>query len=287
MILVTSANGQVGRRIIPELAKRGLDVRAMDINPGVEELKELGAKETFVGDASKAEVMREAMMGCDKVLYIPPMFVYNELKMAKLAIDIAVEQHVKKYVFMSVLHPQMSTLLQHTHKLHGEEYLIYKGLSDNLDYTILQPMHYHHTFRVADAWNTNCSFMFYDLNARLSGVDARDVAEVAAKVLTEPGHENATYELCGPDFISAAETVEIFNKVTGKDVQLIQIDVEELLKRNGLTDSYGKEAFRALAYTYGTYGFRGNPNVLTWLLGRAPITFEEWLKDELEALHLS
>lgn len=287
MVLVTSANGQVGRRIIPELAKRGIEVRAMDINPGVEALKELGAKETFVGDASKADVMREAMQGCDKVLYIPPMFVYDELKMAKLAIDIAVEQKVKKYVFMSVLHPQMSTLLQHTHKLHGEEYLIYKGLSEGLDYTILQPMHYHHTFRVADAWNTNLSFMFYDLNAGLSGVDARDVAEVAAKVLTEPGHENATYELCGPDFLSAAESVDIFNKVTGRDCKLIQIDVEELIKRNGVTDSYGKEAFRALAYTYGTYGFKGNPNVLTWLLGRAPITFEEWLKDEIEALHLS
>lgn len=286
MVLVTSANGNVGRRIIPVLAEMGIEVKAMDINPGVEALKEMGAKETFAGDARKADVMREAMQGCDQVLYIPPMFVYDEAKMAKLAIDIAIEQKVKKFVLMSVLHPQMRTLLQHDQKLAVEEYIIYKGLSDDLDYTILQPMHYHHTFRTADTWNSEKSFIFYDVNARLSGVDARDVAEVAAKVLTEPGHENATYELSGPDFISAAESVEIFNKITGKNAKIIQIDIEDLIKMNGITDSYGSEAFHALAYTYGTYGFRGNANVLTWLLGRAPRTFEDFLKDEIEKLGL-
>lgn len=286
MVLVTSANGNVGRRIIPVLAKMGLAVRAMDINSDVEALKELGAKETFTGDARKADVLRQAMQGCDQVLYIPPMFVYDEAKMAKLAIDIAIEQKVKKFVLMSVLHPQMRTLLQHDQKLEVEEYLIYKGLSDDLDYTILQPMHYHHTFRVADTWKSNQSFIFYDVNARLSGVDAGDVAEVAAKVLTEPGHENATYELSGSDFISAAESVEIFNKVTGRNAKIVRIDIEDLIKRNGITDSYGSEAFRALAYTYGTFGFRGNANVLTWLLGRAPKTFEDYLRDEIERLQL-
>lgn len=286
MILLTSANGSAARRIIPELVKKGLDVRAMDINAGVEALKEIGVKETFVGDASKADVLRQAMAGCDKVLYIPPMFVYQEAKMAKLAIDIAVEQKVTKYVYMSVLHPQMSTLLQHTQKLEGEEYLIYKGLTEKLDYTILQPMHYHHTFRVADAWKSGLSFCFYDKNARISGVDGGDVGEVAAKVLTEPGHENATYELCGRDFLSAAESVEIFTKVTGKDVKLVQIDIEELIQRNGITDSYSKEAFRALAYTYGNFGFQGNANVLTWLLGREPKSFEDFVRSEVEQLDL-
>lgn len=286
MILVTSANGSAARRIIPELVKKGLDVRAMDINAGVEALKEIGVKETFVGDASKADVLRQAMAGCDKVLYIPPMFVYQEAKMAKLAIDIAVEQKVTKYVYMSVLHPQMSTLLQHTQKLEGEEYLIYKGLTEKLDYTILQPMHYHHTFRVADAWKSGLSFCFYDKNTRISGVDGGDVGEVAAKVLTEPGHENATYELCGRDFLSAAESVEIFTKVTGKDVKLVQIDIEELIQRNGITDSYSKEAFRALAYTYGNFGFQGNANVLTWLLGREPKSFEDFVRSEVEQLDL-
>ena len=287
MVLVTSANGKVGRRIIPELVKKGLEVKAMDINPGVEALKELGAKETFVGDARKADVVREAMQGCDKVLYIPPMFVYDEAKMAKLAIDIAIEQKISKFVLMSVLHPQMSTLIQHTQKLEVEEYIIYKGLSADLDYTILQPIHYHHTFDVSGVWNNNRAFIFYDVNARLSGVDASDVGEIAAKVLTESGHEHATYELSGPDFISAAESIEIFNKVTGKNAKIVQIDIEDLIKMNGITDSYGCEAFRALAYTYGNFGFRGNANVLTWLLGRAPKTFEDFLKNEIKALHLS
>ncbi|MBD5083795.1 MAG: hypothetical protein HDT33_01680, partial [Clostridiales bacterium] len=48
------------------------------------------------------------------------------------------------------------------------------------------------------------------------------------------------------------------------------------------TDSYGMEAWRALADTYSRYGIAGNANVLTWLLGREPTSFEEGVRRELD-----
>ena len=53
MILVTSAGGNVGRHILPKLIEKGLSIRAMDINPQAENLKEIGVQEVFIGDASK------------------------------------------------------------------------------------------------------------------------------------------------------------------------------------------------------------------------------------------
>jgi hypothetical protein len=34
---------------------------------------------------------------------------------------------------------------------------------------------------------------------------------------------------------------------------------------------------------YGRYGITGNPNVLTWLLGRPPTSFDEYVQRSLAA----
>lgn len=282
MILVTSAGGNVGRHILPKLIEKGLSIRAMDINPQAENLKEIGVQEVFIGDASKQEDMEKAMLGCEQVLYIPPFFTYTETKMAKLCIDTAIRHHVRQFVMTSVTHPIMSTLLQHTQKRDAEEYLIYAGLQHQLNYTILQPMHYNHNFNVQAVAASNTYQSFYDIHTKLSYVDAEDVGEVCAKVLCEEGHANATYELCGPDFYSPSDLVTVYNEVTGGHAMASYIDVEELCDLMHLQDSYGRECFRCLAETYSIYGIAGNPNVLTWLLGRAPTTFREYVIKELK-----
>ena len=43
---------------------------------------------------------------------------------------------------------------------------------------------------------------------------------------------------------------------------------------------YEFEVFRAIGACYSQYDFVGNPNVMTWLLGRAPTTVEEYLRKE-------
>lgn len=282
MVLVTSANGTVGHRIIPQLKKAGIKVKAMDINPAVASLTEIGADETFCGDGRSMKDLKTALTGCDQVLYIPPLFVYDEGKMAMKCIDAAVESDVRQFVMMSVTHPLMSTLLQHTEKLKAEEYLVYKGLSDGLNYTILQPMHYSHGFHAVPAYQTGVYRIFYALDAKLSLVDVDDVGEVAAKVLTEDGHQNATYELVNHDYISSYEQVEVLNRLTGANVKAEFVPIDEWLQFVHCTDSYGMEAWRALADTYSRYGIAGNANVLTWLLGREPTSFEEGVRRELD-----
>jgi len=37
-----------------------------------------------------------------------------------------------------------------------------------------------------------------------------------------------------------------------------------------------------LSARYSSHDFVGNPNVLTWLLGRAPTSFEEWARTQYE-----
>jgi hypothetical protein len=52
-----------------------------------------------------------------------------------------------------------------------------------------------------------------------------------------------------------------------------------------LTDfGYQVRTIRAISDRYSSCDFVGNPNVLTWLLGRPPTTFEQFLERELSTL---
>lgn len=286
MLLITGANGNVGRRIVPVMIEQGFDVKVFDIVPSVEHYMDMGAKAFFVGDGAHKDVVKKAMEGVDQVLYIPPGGSYQETKIAQIAVDAAVEAGVKQFVMLSVIHPQLNTLLQHTMKRDAETHLIYKGMSDNLNYTILQPAHYNHNIiveRVLETGEIDC----YSGEKKLHFVDAEDVALVAAKVLREGDkHRNATYELCGPQSLTGQEVEDIFNRVAGTSCTtkyFTEQDMDEL-SNQAKFDSYTKEALYALQRTYVTWGFSGNGNVLEWLLGRSGTTLDEYLRKELNKL---
>jgi len=56
---------------------------------------------------------------------------------------------------------------------------------------------------------------------RASLVDARDVAAVAATVLTQQGHEGRTYDVTGPQALSNPEVAAIISRVTGRRVRYV------------------------------------------------------------------
>jgi uncharacterized protein YbjT (DUF2867 family) len=57
-------------------------------------------------------------------------------------------------------------------------------------------------------------------------IDARDVGEAAAKVLTEDGHEGKIYTLTGPAAISFYDVAEALSGVLGKEVDYVNIPPE-------------------------------------------------------------
>lgn len=284
MILVTSANGHTGQSIIKQLVKQGYDVRATDIAPATVNLKQtLGVKDVIVGDLTNINTIRKVVNGIDQVVYIPPLFIAEEVMVGKYLIDETVKQHVKQFVMISVTHPIMSTLLQHTAKREVEEHLMYQELEHHFDYTILQPMHYMHNFDPAAVHATGAYSIFYNIQTRLSYVDSDDVGEVAGKILAEPDHHNrATYELVGSDFLSPSELVDQYNELTGEHAVAKEVDnIDDFMDKVGFLNVYSREAVTHLARTYSQWGLAGNPNVLTWLLGRQPTTFRQYLQQKI------
>jgi uncharacterized protein YbjT (DUF2867 family) len=56
-------------------------------------------------------------------------------------------------------------------------------------------------------------------DARISAVDVRDIAAVAAEALTGPGHEGRTYDLTGPEALTHAEMADRISAALGRPIE--------------------------------------------------------------------
>jgi uncharacterized protein YbjT (DUF2867 family) len=59
--------------------------------------------------------------------------------------------------------------------------------------------------------------------SRVSAVDVRDIAAVAAVVLTEPGHLGQTYTITGPAAITHAQIADAVGKAIAQDVAFVDV----------------------------------------------------------------
>jgi uncharacterized protein YbjT (DUF2867 family) len=295
LVLVTAAGGNVGRELVPLLAKAGCRVRALrspalgDSPPPQE-----GATEVVVGDIRDPEVISKAVEGVDSVFHVSPVgLAYYEREIGFSVIDSAIEAGVKHLVLSTVLHPIITALLQHETKRDVEEHLV----SSPINWTILQPADYMQMAIPPSTFSTGELAVAWSENYRQTAVDLADVAAVAAKVLTEgERHYFARYELCGlPQSFNGHELAAMIERVCGRPISVKPVSGEQFLgiwaeqpgppiaAPYGLEDAPAAAAFAGnvvanICSWYNSHDFLGNPNVLEWLLGRPPTTLEQYLR---------
>ncbi len=290
MILVTAANGNQGKWLIPRLLAAGEPLRAcVRSEASALALRAAGVADVLIGDIADPGVLSRAMRGVDKVYYVGPALHPGERGMGFAAIDAAKHAGVKHFVFSSVLHAIVTDLIQHEIKRDLEEYLVSSGL----EFTILQPANYMLRHRLVPAFERGVFALSWALDRRQSMVDVADVAEVAAIVLAQSqAHAAATYELVAPGRHTAHDLASIISGVTRRAVAAEQIDADVFLKAAlGVASldgfPYQSRLLRAISRRYSSHDFIGNPNVLTWLLGRRPTTFEQFVRREFAAFRSS
>ena len=279
MILVTGAAGKTGRAVIEALVARAQAVRALaHRSEHVGLLKRLGVQEVVVGDMRDQAAVDEAARGVRAVYHLAPNLHPEEVVLGQVALAAARAGGVAHFVYHSVLHPQTEAMPHHWQKLRVEEALLASGLS----YTIVQPAAYMQN--VSAYWDAICERGVYPVpyaaQTRLGMVDLKDVAEAAALVLTEPGHEGATYELSGPEILSQTETAAILAQQLGRPVRVecVPIEAWQAQARDAGMGDYQVETLVKMFQYYEQHGFWGNPRVLGWLLGRAPTSFAAFVE---------
>ncbi len=279
MILVTGAAGKTGRAVIRALARRGVYTRALIHREAqIAVVQKAGATETLMGDMTDPGVLARAVEGIDAVYHICPNMHPEEEKIGANLLEAARVAKVRHFVYHSVLHPQTEDMPHHWHKLRVEERIFKSGLP----FTILQPAAYMQNLLAywPEIVGEGVYRVPYSGEARMSLVDLDDVAEVAAIVLTEPGHEGAIYELAGPEPLTQYEIANILGEVIGQRVRFEMLPLEQwehTALQRGLSE-YAIETLKHMFRYYDAYGFWGNANVLKWLLGRAPTRLADFVR---------
>jgi NAD(P)H dehydrogenase (quinone) len=281
MILVTGAAGKSGKAVVKALADKGAKVRAFIRNPDhTDALLALGATEVSVGSFEDAGALARATAGVQAIYHICPNVSRDEVGYARAVAAAARAQGVKRFVYHSVLHPQIEAMPHHWQKMRVEEMLFAAGF----DLTVLQPTAYMQN--ILGAWDGIVGdgiFRFpYPAATRLSLVDLNDVGEAAAIVLTQDGHEGAVYELVGTPPLSQIEVASLLGTALGRDIRAEEVPLaawEVRASASGMGE-YERSTLAAMFRYYAAHGLIGNPNTLGWLLGRAPTGLEVFLKHE-------
>ncbi len=275
MILVTGAGGKTGKAVIDALAGQEEPIRAWVRHQ--EQAEDLACADWIAGDVGDALLWKAACQGVRAIYHICPNLHPDEVAICQLALDAAIRAGVEHFVYHSVLHPQTSTMPHHWRKLQCEEAIFASGLP----FTILQPCAYMQN--VLTYWPSITAQGIYPvpyaLDARLSLVDLADVAAVATKVLTEPGHTGAIYELAGPQPLSQTEIAGLLTAALSHPVwaERVAWDVWESAARQRRMGDEAVEILLAMFRYYDRHGLVGNPNVLGWLLGCPPTSFAEFV----------
>jgi NAD(P)H dehydrogenase (quinone) len=279
MIVVTGAGGKTGKTVVKALLEAGSEPVCALVRRAEQQvdLKSSGAQISLAGDLLDPAFLREALQGARAVYHICPNMSPDEVQIAANAIAAAREGGVNHFVYHSVLHPQVEAMPHHWQKMRVEELLFASGLP----YTILQPAAYMQN--VLAYWESitrqGIYPVPYSVDARISIVDLEDVAAAAARVILEPGHAGAVYELAGPEPLSQVEVAEILARALNRPVIAQAVDREEWKHRTSSSGMgrYAQDTLLKMFAYYDSFGLVGNSHVLEWVLGRTPGSFRHFV----------
>lgn len=274
-VLVVGAAGKTGLAVSRALASRGVTVRALVRTAARRpQVLRAGAVEVAVADLTSGAGLDAAVSGMDAVYHLAPNVHPDEVGIARRVATAAVAAGVTRLVFHSVLHPHDRSMPHHLRKADAEE--VVRAVVPS--WTVLQPAAYLQNLLPAALEGRIA--VPYSLDAPFTFVDLEDVAQVAATVLTEPGHERATYELAG-DLTSVRGLAAQASAVLGHPVQALATDPAEWAAGPGRDlPAPAREDLLAMFAAYDRRGLAGNATVLTHLLGHRPTTWAEVLRRE-------
>jgi len=217
-ILVTGATGRIGRQVVQQLVKRGVDLRVLVRDPSKANFP--AGVEVVRGDLLDIDSLRTALSGVS-TLFLLNAVAGDEFAQALIALNVAREQGVERVVYLSVIHSDRFVNVPHFAVKSGAERMIQRmGFSA----TILRPAYFiDNELMIKDVIVNHGVYPMPIGSKGIAMVDARDIAEVAAIELIRrdraPGKLPIdTINLVGPDTLTGSDVAAIWSDVLGRPV---------------------------------------------------------------------
>ena len=282
MILVTSAPGNNANAVIRELTATGVRVRALLRNPNSAGEIKGPLVEVAVGDFLNPASLDAALRGVEKAFLIPPMD-QRSVEMQANFIRAAKRAGTRHVVKLSVAGADVNSPVRVARwHAEGEKELEASGIP----FTHLRPNAFmQNLLGLAPTIVSQGEFYQPAADGKVSHIDVRDIAAVAAKALTSDGHQGKTYVITGPEALSYDDVADKLSTALGRPVKYVNVTPEDFKKSllgwgipewmaDGLNELYA--AIRAGYCAVVT-------NTVEEVAKRKPISFDDFVRDFAEA----
>ena len=224
-ILVTGATGNVGGAVIASLTAMGANIRALVRDESkAQGLRDAGV-EVVMGDLDKPETLDAAFSEVDRVFLVTAP---NPAQVTQASNGIAAAKRAGNPLIVRLSAGAFNTAPDSPPRVTRQHAEIDAELkASGLPYTILRPHNFmQNTLMAAQTVASDGAVYVPWKEGKAGMIDVRDIADVAAKVLTEAGHEGKTYGLTGPASISFHDVAAGLSKALGKEVKYVDVPLE-------------------------------------------------------------
>ncbi|TPG52007.1 SDR family oxidoreductase [Sphingomonas glacialis] len=279
-ILVTGSTGTIGTQVLAFLDGHGAEVRALTRTPDKAQFP--AGVAAVHGDLSDIDSVRAALTGVSTLFLLVPN-APDELTQAMLTLDAARAAGVKGVVYLSVFKGEAYTDVPHFASKMTVERMIHAA---ELPVTILRPAYFiQNDLRQKDALLSGGVYGMPIGDKGISMVDVRDIGEAAANELlrrerADAPRPHATYELVGPDVLTADTISALWSDVLERPIGYVGNDLEALEQRlKAFGPAWLAYDMRLMMRRYqedGAIATDAEIARLTALLGHAPRSYRDF-----------
>ncbi|HWA72090.1 MAG TPA: SDR family oxidoreductase [Polyangiaceae bacterium] len=217
MIVVTGSSGKLGRLVLDALLEHTPAERVVAVARNPDKLSDMARRGVVVrqGNYDEPASLATAFQGAQRLLLISASEVGKRVPQHTAAIEAAKRARVSQLAYTSIAHcdsNRMKLAAEHA----ATEALI---RASELPFTLLRNSWYieNYTDNLAPAL-AHGTFLGSAGDGRISAATRADYARAAATVLTQPGHENKTYELGGDQSFTMTELAAAVSEWAGRSI---------------------------------------------------------------------
>jgi uncharacterized protein YbjT (DUF2867 family) len=274
MILVTGANGNVGRELVRTLVAKGVAVRALVRPTGTEAQPLPAGVHAVAGDLNDPAGLDPALKSADGLFLLPG---YADMPGILGRARKAGVKHVVQLSGMSADGPDTDNAI--TRYMAESE----RAVRDcGIAWTIVRPAAFMtNAFRWLPQLRAGDVLRLPFAHVRTATIDPADIAEVAALALVTRHHEGRTYPVSGPQSLTPADQVAILGRALGRNLRFeAQPDDEARTEMSKSTPAQYVDAFFRF-YVDGTLDESKVLPTVQAVTGRPPRTFAQWAADHV------